>query len=126
MSGRPVRSSSLLSSFRYAFEGFRHVLRTQRNPRIHLVVSTVVAAAGLVLHLSPIEWAVITLTIGFVIVTETVNTVVEVAVDLVVDEYHVLAKLAKDIAAAAVLIAALTSVMVGMLVFIPHLVSLWK
>lgn len=126
MSEKPARSSSVLDSFRYAFAGFKHVLRTQRNPRIHLGVAAVVTLAGLVLRLPPLEWAVVVLTIGFVIVTETINTVVEVAVDLVVEEYHVLAKLAKDISAAAVLIAALTSVLVGMLVFIPHLLKFWS
>ena len=126
MSERPARSSSVLDSFRYAFAGFKHVLRTQRNPRIHLGVAAVVTLAGLVLRLPPLEWAVVVLTIGFVIVTETINTVVEVAVDLVVEEYHVLAKLAKDISAAAVLIAALTSVLVGMLIFIPHLLKFWS
>ena len=126
MSEKPARSSSVLDSFRYAFAGFKHVLRTQRNPRIHLGVAAVVTLAGLILRLPPLEWAVIALTIGFVIVTETINTVVEVAVDLVVEEYHVLAKLAKDISAAAVLIAALTSVVVGMLIFIPHLLRLWR
>jgi diacylglycerol kinase len=88
-------------------------------------VAAVVSLAGLILHLTPLEWAVVALTIGFVIVAETINTVVEVAVDLVVEEYHVLAKLAKDISAAAVLIAALTSVLVGMLIFVPHLLELW-
>jgi len=123
---KPARSSSVLDSFRYAFAGFKHVLRTQRNPRIHLVVATVVTLAGLILRLPPLEWAVIALTIGFVIVTETINTVVEVAVDLVVEEYHVLAKLAKDISAAAVLIAALTSVLIGMLIFVPRLLNLCR
>jgi len=120
----PERGSTILDSFHYAFGGFKHVLRTQRNLRIHLAVAGLVAIVGLALHLPPMEWAVIVLTVGFVIVAETMNTVVEVAVDLVMEEYHVLAKLAKDIAAAAVLIAAMTSVVVGMLIFIPHIVAL--
>ncbi len=124
MSNRPVQRGSILDSFHYAFMGFKHVLRTQRNPRVHLAVASLVTIAGLILHLSPVEWALIALSIGFVIVTETMNTVVEVSVDLVVEEYHVLAKLAKDIAAAAVLIAAMTSVVVGLLIFIPHLVAI--
>lgn len=124
MSKEPTRSSTILDSFRYAFMGFGHVLRTQRNPRIHFAVAGLVTIAGILLHLAPVEWAVIVLTIGFVIVTETMNTVVEVALDLVLDEYHILAKLAKDIAAAAVLIAAMTSIVVGMLIFLPHLVAL--
>ena len=120
----PERGSTILDSFRYAFDGFKHVLRTQRNPRIHLAIACLVAIVGLILHIPPVEWAVIVLTVGFVIVAETMNTVVEVAIDLVLEEYHVLAKLAKDIAAAAVLIAAITSVVVGMLIFVPHFVAL--
>ena len=120
----PERGSTILDSFRYAFDGFKHVLRTQRNPRIHLAVACLVAIVGLLLHIPPVEWAVIALTVGFVIVAETMNTVVEVAIDLVMEEYHVLAKLAKDIAAAAVLIAAMTSVVVGMLIFVPHFAAL--
>jgi len=93
----PERGSTILDSFHYAFNGFKHVLRTQRNPRIHLAVASLVAIVGLILHISPVEWAVIVLSVGFVIV---------------------------DIAAAAVLIAAMTSVVVGMLIFVPHLVAL--
>jgi len=124
MTQRPERGNTILDSFHYAFDGFKHALRTQRNPRIHLAVAGLVAIVGMILHLTPLEWAVIILTVGFVIVAETMNTVVEVAIDLVMEEYHVLAKLAKDIAAAAVLIAAMTSVVVGMLIFIPHFVAL--
>ena len=126
MTRRPAQEErgTIFDSFHYAFMGFKHILRTERNPRIHVAVAALVGIVGLILHLSPVEWAVIALSIGFVIVAETMNTVVEVALDLVVEEYHILAKLAKDIAAAAVLIAAMTSVAVGLFIFVPHIVAM--
>jgi diacylglycerol kinase len=116
--------STIFDSFHYALEGFWYALRTQRNPRIHLIVAAGVTAAGFYFRLSTVEWAVLVLAMGSVIITETVNTVVEVAVDLVVEEYHVLAKRAKDIAAAAVLMAAMTSVIVGLLLFGPRILAM--
>ncbi len=113
--------SNLLTSFKYAFSGVWHVLRTQRNARIHLSVALVVIALGLWLGLSRTEWAIIALTIGLVLAAESFNTVAEAAVDLATAEYHPLAKIAKDVAAGAVLLTAVTAVIVGLLVLGPPL-----
>lgn len=115
--------SDLLTSFKHAFAGLWHVLRTQRNVRIHLTVAVVVVAVGLGLGLSWTEWAIIALTIGLVLVAEAFNTVVEAAVDLVTAEYHPLARVAKDVAAGAVLLMAVTAVVVGLLILGP---PLWR
>lgn len=121
-----MKNPSIWRSFRCAFAGLKYLLDTQRNARIHVAVGTIVVIAGLALGLSQDEWVVITLTIGFVIVAEVMNTVVELAIDLVVKEYHAVAKQAKDVAAAAVLLAAISSVVVGAIIFIPHIIELLR
>jgi diacylglycerol kinase len=115
--------SDLLTSFKYAFSGVSHVLRTQRNARIHLSVALAVIVVGLWLGLSRAEWAIIALTIGSVLAAESLNTVAEAAVDLATTEYHPLAKIAKDVAAGAVLLMAITAVIVGVLILGPPLWS---
>ena len=116
-------SSDLLTSFKHAFSGVWYVVRTQRNARIHLTVALVVIALGLWLGLSYTEWAVIVLTIGLVLAAEAFNTVAEAAVDLATAERHPLAKIAKDVAAGAVLLMAITAVVVGLLILGP---PLWR
>jgi diacylglycerol kinase (ATP) len=118
-----MRRSDLLTSFKYAFAGLWYVVRTQRNARIHLSVTAVVVVLGLCLGLSWTEWAIIALTIGLVLAAEAFNTVAEAAVDLVTAEYHPLAKIAKDVAAGAVLLTAITAAIVGLLILGP---PLWR
>ena len=99
------------------------MLRTQRNARVHLAITTVIVALGLHLGLSPTQWAIIVLTIGMVLAAEFFNTVAESAIDLATTEYHPLAKIAKDVAAGAVLLLAITAVVIGLLILGP---PLWK
>jgi diacylglycerol kinase len=106
----------LLGSFRHAFEGMWYVVRTQRNARIHLSVAAMVIILGAWVGLSRVEWAILVLAIGMVLATEWFNTVAESAIDLVTAEYHPLAKVAKDAAAAGVLLTALIAVVVGVLI----------
>jgi diacylglycerol kinase len=118
-----VRSRNILESFRFAFSGLWYALRTQRNTRVHLAIAAVVVVLGLCLNLSYVQWAVLTLTIGFVLVSEMLNTVAETLVDLVSPGYHPLAKVVKDVTAGAVLLTAIISVVVGLLILGP---PLWK
>jgi diacylglycerol kinase (ATP) len=108
---------SLLESFNYAFEGIIHVLRTQRNMRIHFVVATVVLIAALATGVSKLELIALLLSIAFVMIAEMINTAIEGAVDVSTTSFDPNAKLAKDIAAGAVLIATINAVAVGYLVF---------
>jgi undecaprenol kinase/diacylglycerol kinase (ATP) len=118
-----MRNRNIVDSFRHAFAGLWHALRTQRNTRVHLTIAAAVVATGIWLGLSFTEWAVLVLTIGFVLVSEMLNTVAESLVDLVSPEYHPQAKIVKDVTAGAVLLGAIISILVGLLVLGPPLVA---
>lgn len=112
---------AFLRSFVYAGEGIAHGFRTQRNMRVELAVGVIVVLAGILFHITAVEWAVIFTCIGLVLSTELLNTVTELAVDLLTQRYHPMAKVAKDAGAGAVLLAALASVAVGIAIFGPRL-----
>ena len=97
------------------------MVRTQRNARIHLSIGSMVLVLAALLRLALVEWAILLLCIVAVIVAEMLNTVAEAVVDLVTDRYHPLAKIAKDVAAGAVLVTAIGSAGIGLLVLGPHL-----
>jgi diacylglycerol kinase (ATP) len=111
------RSPNLLDSVNFAFEGIIHVLRTQRNMRIHFVVAAVVLVAAVAADVTKIELIALLLSISFVLVAEMINSAIEGAIDVATSSFDPLAKLAKDIAAGAVLIAAINAIAVGYLVF---------
>jgi diacylglycerol kinase len=117
---RPGRTT-LLNAFRVAFIGFGYALRTQRNLQIHLAIGAIVGCAGFAFGLSPVEWCLIVLCIGLTWTAELLNTSVEVLVDLLSPEYHERARVAKDVAAAAVLCSSIASAVVGLIVFGPKL-----
>ena len=117
MSTPQRRPPSIIESFNYAFEGIIHVLRTQRNMRIHFVVAAIVLILGLASDVSRIELIALLLAIAFVLIAEMLNTAIEGAIDVATTEFDPMAKLAKDIAAGAVLIATINAVAVGYLVF---------
>src|ERR687885_51600 len=111
------RPPSLIESFNYAFEGIIHVLRTQRNMRIHFLAAVAVLVAGLATDVSRLELIALLLAIAFVLIAEMINTALEAAIDVATTSFDPMAKLAKDIAAGAVLIATVNAVAVGYLVF---------
>ena len=113
----PGQASSLLDSFNYAFEGIIHVLRTQRNLRIHFLAAVLVFGAAIAVGVSRLQLIALVLAIAFVLVAEMLNTAIEGVIDVSTTSFDPNAKLAKDIAAGAVLIAAVNAVAVGYLVF---------
>jgi diacylglycerol kinase len=113
--------AAFLAGFGYAFSGLWHVLRTQRNARVHVAAAVLAIGMGTFLHISAVEFAVTLVAISSVFVAEMFNTAVEACVDLASPHRHPLAKTAKDVAAGAVLVAAMLAVMVGLCVFGPHL-----
>ena len=112
-----------LESFRYAFAGWVFVLRTQRNAWVHAAASLAVFLLCLWLGLPGRDWAVIILTVAMVWAAEFINTALEAVVDLSTPGHHPLARVGKDVGAAAVLIAALAAVLIGLLILGPPLLS---
>lgn len=108
-------------SFRYAFSGWWFVIRTQKNAWIHAIISVIVILLALWLRVSLQDMAVLVLTIAVVWTAEFLNTAVEAVVDLASPQIHPLAKIGKDVGAAAVLIAALASIIIGLLIMGPPL-----
>jgi len=116
------RRTSLLRSFGYAFSGIAYLLRSQRNARLHAAITLVVIGLGTWLRLTGPQWAVLVLAMGLVWTAETVNTALEDLVDLASPQVDPAAKSIKDLAAAAVLLAAIAAAGVGVLVLGPALV----
>jgi diacylglycerol kinase len=112
---------SRIQSVKYALHGWWHVVQTQRNAWVHALIAVIVIIMGLWLKLPARDWAVLILTIAMVFTAEFINTAIEAVVDLATHEEHPLAKVSKDVGAAAVLIAALAAVLVGLLILGPPL-----
>ena len=117
------RGPSILESFNFAFEGVIHVLRTQRNMRIHFATAAVVLIAAVAVGVGRLELMALLLAISFVLIAEMINTALEAGIDVATTSFDPLAKLAKDIAAGAVLIATVNAVAVGYLVFSDKIVN---
>lgn len=108
-------------SFRYAFEGLIAAFKQEPNLKFHFLAGLLVIVLGLILNISPTDWVVILILIGFVIAVELTNTAIEAVVDGFTKESHPAAKIAKDISAGAVLVASLTAALVGGLIFWPYI-----
>jgi diacylglycerol kinase len=115
-----------IASFVYAFSGLWYALRTQRNARVHVIIAILAIVMGIALHISTVEFAIVFVAITGVFMAELFNTVFELCVDLASPEYHPLAKVAKDMAAGGVLLSAMLSIVIGLLVFGPHLWALLR
>ncbi len=111
-------------SFVYAFRGVKHVLRTQHNAWLHAVATIVISSMGLAFRITKTEWCCLILCLTVVWTAEALNTAVELLTDLVSPEFHPLAGQCKDVAAGAVLIAAVGAFLVGSIVFGPYLMNL--
>jgi diacylglycerol kinase (ATP) len=111
------RAPTLLDSFNFAFEGIIHVLRTQRNLRIHFTIAVAVLITALIVDVTKMELIALLISVTFVLIAEMLNTAVEAAIDIATTSFDPMAKLAKDIAAGAVLIAAINAIAVGYIVF---------
>ena len=113
----------MINSFKYAIEGFISSFKTERNMKIHVLAMALVIALGIFLKLSKIEWCIIIITIVMVISAELFNTAIETVVDMVSPQKNPQAKLAKDIAAGAVLTLAISAVIIGAIIFITKIVT---
>ena len=114
----------LFKSFKYAYEGLKYAFKYEQNILVHFLATILVIIAGIFFKISMTEWLVLTLIIGLVIATELINTSIEATIDLVTKEVHPLAKVAKDTAAAAVLIFGITALIIGLIIFVPKFIEL--
>ena len=121
---KPFSPGERLKSFRHAFRGIAQLVKREPNFRIHLVVTILVIAAGILLHISAAECLIITIAIGIVLVAEGLNSAVEQLCDIVSpgEDQHI--KNIKDILAAAVLISAVIAVIIGLIIFLPDILAL--
>ena len=114
----------LTKSFGYAFKGIDDVIKHEPNMKIHVVVAILVVIMAFILKVSIIEWIILVLLIGAVLAAETINTTIENLVDMYTKEYDEKAKIVKDTAAGTVLILAITSAIIGLIIFIPKIIYL--
>jgi diacylglycerol kinase len=121
------RTANLVESFFHAFRGFWFAFRSERNLRIHVVMAIIVAGVAACLRVDAAGWAMLTLAVGIVITAELINTALERLVDIATNnEFHRVARDAKDTAAAAVLVTAIMAAAIGGFVFIPRIFALLK
>lgn len=120
-----VYNKSLVKSFGHALEGLLHAIRYNRNVRIHFVAAFIVILASLFFHVTPFEMGILGVMILLVISSEMINTAIEEMVNLITSEHKKEAKIAKDVAAGMVLVAAIGSVIVGFLIFTPYIFKLF-
>lgn len=118
-----MKQRPLFQSFNFAIDGVIYVLRTQRNMRIHFGVAAVILALSLVVGVRSTEFILLLIAIGLVLISELLNTAIESAIDITTNTYDPLAKIAKDVAAAAVLISTLVAVTIGYMIFFSRLNS---
>ncbi|OGD71773.1 diacylglycerol kinase [Candidatus Collierbacteria bacterium RIFCSPLOWO2_01_FULL_50_23] len=110
-------------SFKHALDGVIYTFKTQPNFKVHLFFALLAPVAGFYWEISRAEWAVVVFIIGLVLVAEMINTSIEAVVDLHTEQFHDLAKIAKDVSAGMVLITATMAVVSGILIFLPHLLG---
>ena len=114
-----------INSFSYPIKGLRYAYKNEQNLAVDVGIALLVVILGFIFRINKYEWAILVLTIGLVISCELINTAIEAVVDLVTEEYHPLAKVAKDTSAAAVLVFALVAIVVGLIIFLPKVIGLF-
>ncbi|MEM8967114.1 MAG: diacylglycerol kinase family protein [Bacteroidota bacterium] len=124
MSSKKFSLLDRIKSFGHAINGFRVLFKEEHNARVHLVVTIVVLSLGAFFSISVSEWLIIILTIGFVFVTEILNTAIEDIADFISPQRDARIKRIKDLGAAAVLLSAVTAVVIGIIIFLPKIWSI--
>lgn len=119
-----VKTKKLANSFKYAFEGFISSFKTERNMKIHIFIMMLVIIAGIIFKISKAEWIVCIFCIGLVVSGELFNTSIEKIVDMVMPYKNEKAKIAKDVSAAAVLVLAIASAIIGLIIFMPKFINI--
>ncbi len=112
----------VVKSFKYAFSGIKEAFQSEKNMKVHFLLMILAIVLGIALKLSSVEWAILTITIGLVMMLEFINTSLEQIVDIVSPEKQEKAKIAKDVAAAGVLISAIVAILIGAFLFLPKII----
>ena len=120
------KKNAWIVTFKHAFSGMAHLLKTEKSFHVHFFFAIAAILMLILFRATSIEWAIILLVIGMVISSEILNTAIEVMVDIYCPFYHPLAKISKDVGAAAVLFAAFISVVIGLIIFVPHVIDYAK
>lgn len=115
-----------IQSFKFAFAGIGHFVKSEPNVSIHLFAGLVAAGMGFYFGLSKSEWCLVVFAIGSVLTAEAFNTAIEYLTDLVSPDYHVLAGKTKDVAAGAVLISAIAAAIIGLIIFLPKVLLIFS
>lgn len=118
-----TKTKKLINSFKYAFQGIITSFKTERNMKIHVFIMLLVIIFGFVVNLNPVEWMIIITMIVIVISAELFNTSIETVVDMISPEKNEKAKVAKDVAAGAVLVLSIGSVIIGLIIFLPKIMK---
>lgn len=121
-----IRWKELSLSFKYAFEGIYYALKHNQNLRIHFAVAVIVVIASVIFNVNAFEMGILGVMILLVISMEMLNTTIEQMVDLIISEHRKEAKIAKDVSAGMVLLTVIGSVIVGVLIFVPHIAKFFK
>lgn len=122
-----LKNKKIINSFKYAFQGILVSLKTEKNMKIHMIIMVLVMIAGMIFKISKIEWMICIILFVIVIAGELLNTSIETIVDMIMPEKNEKAKIAKDVAAGAVLVLAIGAVIIGFIIFIPkiYLIFSW-
>lgn len=123
MEGERMKRAQRSSSFKVAWDGIVYAATTQVHMKIHLFAASLAMILGFIYQLTRFEWLFILSLIGLVIAMELLNTAIERTVDLITTDFHPLAKIAKDVAAGAVLVTAVFAMIAGIIIFIPHIID---
>lgn len=115
----------LLKSFKYAFDGIYTGIKEEQNMKIHITIMILVIIFGIMLKISKAEWIICIILFGLVISMELINTAIENTVDLITKEKNEQAKIAKDVAAGAVLVSAIASAIIGLIMFVPKILLIF-
>ena len=126
MKNNDVSFRRLIRSFGYAIHGIRLMIRQEQNAKIHLTAILLVVVAGFIFHLSLLEWLIVVIVSGGVFAAEAINTSIEALSDTIAPEYNKNIKQVKDFAAGAVLVAAITAIIAGLIIFVPKIIAFFS
>ena len=121
-----MKNKNLINSFKYAFQGIGTVIKKERNMKIHITMMILVIISGIIFKISTMEWFTCIILFALVIGSEMINTAIETVVDLVMPNINDKAKITKDSAAGAVLVQAIAASIIGLIIFIPKFIALFK